>query len=174
MFSRWGDPEEIACDGGPQFTARCFKDFAKEHNIKVTNSSAYFPQANGAVEAGVKIAKNILKQKGSYSALRTYLCTPTIATLFSPSELMTERQMQIHVPCTSEKLRPKWPSHELVKAQHDKSKENQVFFFNRKHAAQSLPVLAYGDKVRIKLDSKKGGKSKGLYSVATWKIGLIR
>ena len=33
MFSRWRDPEEIACDGGPQFTARCFKDFAKEHNI---------------------------------------------------------------------------------------------------------------------------------------------
>ena len=161
MFSRWGDPEEITCDGGPQFIARCFKDFAKEHNIKVTYSSAYFPQANGAAEAGVKIAKNILKQKDSYSALRTYLCTPTVATSYSPSELMIGRQMRIHVPCATEKLRPKWPSHELVKKYHDKSKENQAFFFNRRHAAQSLPILAAGDKVRIKLDSEKQWQKEG-------------
>ena len=64
IFSRWGDPEEIACDGGPQFTARCFMDFAKVHNIKVIYSSAYFPQANGAAEAGVKIAKKHSETKG--------------------------------------------------------------------------------------------------------------
>ena len=69
--------------------------------------------------------------------------------------------MRIHVPCTSEKLRPKWPSHELVKAQHDKSKENQAFFFNWKHAAQSLPFLTAGDKVRIKLDSEKMWQKQG-------------
>ena len=93
MFVHWGDPEEITCDGGPQFAARCFRDFANEHNIKVTYSSAYFPQANGAAEAGVKIAKNILKQKDPYSALRAYLCTPTVATGYTPSELMIGRQI---------------------------------------------------------------------------------
>ena len=101
MFSRWEDPEEITCDGGPQLIAKYFKDFVKEHNIKVTYSSAYFPQANGAAEAGVKIAKNILKQKDSYSALWTYLCTPTVATSYSPSELMIGRQMRTHVPCAT-------------------------------------------------------------------------
>ena len=56
---------------------------------------------------------------------------------------------------------PKWPSHELVKKYHDKSKENQAFFFNRRHAAQSLPFLAAGDKVRIKLDSEKRWRKEG-------------
>ena len=161
MFVHWGDPEEIACDGGPQFAARCFRDFANEHNIKVTYSSAYFPQANGAAEAGVKIAKNILKQKDPYSALRAYLCTPTVATGYTPSELMIGRQIRIHVPCPSNKLRPKWPRHDMVRAQHEKTKENQAFFFNRRHAAQSLPVLTAGDKVRIKLDSEKRWEKQG-------------
>ena len=73
-----------------------------------------------------------------------------------------------------QKNRPKWPSHELVKKHHDKSKENQAFFFNRRHAAQSLPILAAGDKVRIKLDSENGGKKKGRYLMVTLKIGHIR
>ena len=66
-----------------------------------------------------------------------------------------------YVPCPSNKLRPKWPRHDMVRAQHEKTKENQAFFFNRRHAAQSLPVLTAGDKVRIKLDSEKRWEKQG-------------
>lgn len=74
---------------------------------------------------------------------------------------MISRQNRIHVPCATEKLRPKWPSHELVKKQHDESKVNQAFFFSRKHAARSHPILAAGDKVMIKLDSEKRWQKEG-------------
>lgn len=163
MFAHWGDPEEIVSDMGTVFTSALFRNFAQEHNIKLSYSSPHFAQANGAAESGVKIAKRILRQKDVFSALRTYRCTPTAATgfEFSPSELMIGRNIRIHVPCVPEKLSPKWPKYEHVKEQHVKSKDKQQFFFNRRHAAQNLPVLTAGDKVRIKLDNEKRWEKEG-------------
>ena len=62
MCAHWGDAHEIICDNGSVFTAAQFKQFAQEHNIKLSYSSAHMPQAHGGAEAGVKIAKNILRQ----------------------------------------------------------------------------------------------------------------
>ena len=53
----------------------------------------------------------------------------------------------------SEQLRLKWPTYDTVKARDKQSKENQAFFFNRRHAVKQLPVLLADDKVRIKLDN---------------------
>ena len=94
MFSHWGYPEEIACDGGSQFTSASFEAFTREHNVKVTYSSPPFPQANSASESDVKIAKSVLRQKDIFSALRTYRCIPTSTTGFSPSELMIGRNIR--------------------------------------------------------------------------------
>ena len=99
MFSHWGYPDEIACDGGSQFTSASFEAFTREHNVKVTYSSPPFPQANSAGESDVKIAKSVLRQKDIFSALRAYRCTPTSTTGFSPSELMIGRNIRRHVLC---------------------------------------------------------------------------
>ena len=62
LFSHWGDPE-IACDGRSQFTSASFEAFTREHNVKVTYSNPPFPQANGASESGVKMAKGFYAKK---------------------------------------------------------------------------------------------------------------
>ncbi|MCG8079184.1 MAG: DDE-type integrase/transposase/recombinase [Candidatus Thiodiazotropha taylori] len=163
MFAHWGDPEVIVSDMGSVFTSAQFQTFAKEHNIHLSYSSPHFPQSNGAAESGVKIAKNILRQKDVFAALRTYRCTPTAATgyKFTPSELMIGRNPRIHVPCSPEKLLPKWPKYEQVKETHLKAKTAQEHFFNKRHAARSLPALSQGDNVRIKLDHEKRWEKEG-------------
>ncbi|XP_046553717.1 uncharacterized protein K02A2.6-like [Haliotis rubra] len=60
IFSRWGIPEELVTDKGPQFVAHVFVQFKNQYGFKHTTSSPHFPQANGMVE--VKIAKHALKQ----------------------------------------------------------------------------------------------------------------
>ena len=90
------------------------------------------PQAHGGAEAGVKIVKNILRQKDMFTALRTYRCTPTVATgyRFTPYELMIGRNPCIYAPCSHEKLLPKWPKYQDVKNAHNKSKAAQEYFYN--------------------------------------------
>jgi transposase InsO family protein len=47
IFSRHGIPKELCTDNGPEYTASCFKRFAKEWDFKHTTSSPHFPKSNG-------------------------------------------------------------------------------------------------------------------------------
>lgn len=47
VFARFGIPEELLTDNGPQFTSKQFQDFMCRYDIKPTTSS---PQANGMAE----------------------------------------------------------------------------------------------------------------------------
>ena len=47
FFSTFGVPEELASDGGPEFSADITKKFFEQWDIRHRVSSAYFPQANG-------------------------------------------------------------------------------------------------------------------------------
>jgi hypothetical protein len=59
-FARYGIPETVRCDCGTQFASE-FRRFAIEYDFEHVTSSPKYSQSNGAVEAAVKIAKNILK-----------------------------------------------------------------------------------------------------------------
>lgn len=62
LFSRYGIPEVVRSDNGPQFQSE-FKKFASEYDFKHITSSPYFARSNGCIEAAVKIAKSLLKKK---------------------------------------------------------------------------------------------------------------
>ena len=61
IFARWGIPEELVSDNGPQFTSETFHLFADKYGFRQTYSSPHFPQSNGEAESAVKIAKKILR-----------------------------------------------------------------------------------------------------------------
>ena len=59
IFARYGIPETIHSDNGPQFFSDAYAQFAREYGFKHSTSSPNHPQGNGEVERGVQIIKNL-------------------------------------------------------------------------------------------------------------------
>ena len=50
VFARFGYPEQIHTDQGPQFMSHLFRDYCSDLNIKHTTTLGYNPKSNGQVE----------------------------------------------------------------------------------------------------------------------------
>ena len=61
-FARYGIPEELQTDNGPQYISQEFKEFSEQWNFKHITSSPLFPQSNGLAENAVRSAKNLLEK----------------------------------------------------------------------------------------------------------------
>jgi transposase InsO family protein len=60
IIYRFGIPQTITTDQGTQFTSSEFREFAESMVIKLLNSSPYYAQVNGQVEASNKIVIKII------------------------------------------------------------------------------------------------------------------
>ena len=60
VFSTFGIPEELASDGGPEFTATETKTFLKNWQVHHRISSVANPHSNCRAELAVKIVKRII------------------------------------------------------------------------------------------------------------------
>lgn len=50
IFARFGLPQTLRMDNGPQFKSNEFKNYCETHNIKIKYTTPLWPQANGEVE----------------------------------------------------------------------------------------------------------------------------
>lgn len=155
IFTRFGLPEELITDNGPQFTSQQFKDFISKYDIKHTTSSPYFPQANGLPERAVQTAKSILRQPDPQLALLSYRDTAIESTKESPARLLMGRRLRTTVPKLSHLLRPAWPDSLTVKRNDAKAKRTYEKTYNRRYSAKPLPAVDVGDRVRLKTDTEK-------------------
>ncbi|UYV79065.1 hypothetical protein LAZ67_17000981, partial [Cordylochernes scorpioides] len=116
IFARNGIPETVVSDNGTQFgAAREFANFARQYGFTHVTSSPRFPQSNGMAEAGVKIAKLILKKNQDPSlGLLEYRSTP-LENGYSPAELLMGRKLRTTLPIAPENLNPKSPWLEMQK-----------------------------------------------------------
>ena len=60
---RFGIPQTITTDRRTMFISEEFRDFAASMGIKLLNSSPYYAQANGQVEASNQILIKLIKKK---------------------------------------------------------------------------------------------------------------
>ncbi|XP_062710814.1 uncharacterized protein K02A2.6-like [Aedes albopictus] len=107
-FCRFGVPETIKADNGPQFISEELKAYCREYGIQLRRTTPYWPQANGEVERANKTILKHLKisqEAGSEDwiwDLRTFLLmynsTPHATTGEAPSVLMFGRVLRDKLP----------------------------------------------------------------------------
>ena len=107
-FCRYGIPELIRCDNGPQFVSEALQEFCMEHGVELRKTTPYWPQANGGVERANRDLKKRLQISQESSQvdwkwdLRMYLLmynsTPHSTTGVAPSALMFGRVLRDKLP----------------------------------------------------------------------------
>ena len=108
MFARFGLPEELVSDNGPQFTSEEFAQFLQMNGVKHTRTPRYHPSSNGLAERMVQELKSALN-KGQHlqKFLMAYRNTPHCTTGQSPSDLFLKRQIRTRLTL----LKPNLASH---------------------------------------------------------------
>ena len=93
IFARFGIPQQLVSDNGPQFVSDEFKQFMAANRIKHIKSSPYHPASNGAAERMVQTLKLTLKadykkgvplEKSLANFLLQYRITPHATKGVSP------------------------------------------------------------------------------------------
>jgi len=59
-FARYGIPDQVVMDDGPQFKSRDFANLAAAYEFEHTPTSPYNSKGNGKVESAVKTVKQLL------------------------------------------------------------------------------------------------------------------
>ena len=155
LFTRWGIPEVIIIDNGPQFTSFQFNEFLQHFGIKHRNTALYNPPSNGGIERFNRVMKEGVKAsmaegKTFPNAVRTTLCnyraTRHTLTDISPAELMIGRKLTPPLDA----LRKPQPPTPTKRAEIIAEKQKATKAYTGQKRRAKPPRLDNGDWVRVK------------------------
>ena len=111
-FARYGIPDQVVSDNGPQYTSHHSANFSRTWDFEHITSSPEHSQSNGMAESAVKTAKRIIKRaKESKSdvhlAILDHRNTPKQSTRNSPAQSLMNRRTNTLLPTTASLLVPK-------------------------------------------------------------------
>jgi len=159
-FARFGIPDVVVTDNGPQFCSQEYREFAEEWKFEHTTSSPYHPQSNGKAESAVKIAKKLLtKSEKDHQdvqlAILEWQNTPTDSSNKSPVQKLHSRRTRTLLLTAESLLMPEVPRNiqEVIELKRQKAK----IYYDR--GAKTLPDLQIGHTVRMQ-PLEKGGTWK--------------
>ena len=168
IFTRYGRPDEIETDGGPQYQAEEFKKFLRTWGINQRVSSPYYAQSNGRSELAVKSAKRMLRDNinpdGSTnnnkvaSAVLQYHNTPLQNSPLSPAQLLFGRRLADFFPANPKAymIHPYW-SEQIQKHQSNRMLHHKKLAARYDQHTRLLKPLQVGQQVAIQDQS---GSSK--------------
>ncbi|XP_056022031.1 uncharacterized protein LOC130054940 [Ostrea edulis] len=163
QFARFGVPNVIMSDGGPQFVFQEFQDFAKKWGFTHVTSSPMHQQGNGKAESAVKAMKTLLDKcevdkTDPYEAILEQKNTPRQDTGVSPAKVMFNRKVRGMIPQLQQKL--KKPEALEISKKRNQRRQTVKKSFDRKSREQS--ELDVGQAVYFQhLEGRK------------WKLGEI-
>ena len=130
-FARYGCPDQVVSDNGPQFDCQEFRKFAEAWDFEHTPSSPGNSKANGKAESAVKTAKSLLRKaldsgKDPYMAILDYRNTPTQGMDSSPAQRLMNQRTKTLLPTSRMQLQPRLPYPEKDRRNLAKRQEQQV------------------------------------------------
>ena len=157
MFSRYGVPDTLVTDNGPQFASDEFAKFAKVWSFKQVTSSPRYPQSNGKAENAVKTVKRLFtKSKASGGseclALLDWRNTPTEGVGTSPAQRLMGRHCKTLLPVTDALLQPRYSTEQDARSIMG-AKQRQQHYYNK--GAKPLEAIKPGETVRLQLPGQK-------------------
>ena len=159
-FATYGIPDELASDGGPEFTAHDTQRFLQDWRVHHRLSSVAFPHSNCRAEVAVKTVKRLIsdniKTDGNLHidsfqrAMLQYRNTPDPATKESPASCLFGHQTKDLIPI----LRGKYIPH---RTWQESQSLRELALRQRNSLAQerwsehtrTLTPLKVGDRVRL-------------------------
>ena len=159
-FTTYGIPEEIATDGGTEFTSAETKRFLKNWGTNHRMSSVAYPHSNCRAEVGVKTAKRIIADNTAANgdldtdtlqrAILQYRNTPDQSTKISPAQCIFGRPTRDLIPIWPRKYKPHKTWRETLKLREKALQKRHLKISERLHEhTRRLPPLCVGDYVRI-------------------------
>jgi hypothetical protein len=158
-FARFGSPQVLVSDNGPQFVSDEFENFMNEWDIEHRTSSPGHQQANGLAESAVKRAKKLIQKTQDSGqdimlALLEARNVPNQDTGSSPAQRMFGRMTRTLLPVKTSKLKPQ--ESETMKVNRRLQNDRKEWYYN-KHAKDMQP-LNEGEVVRMRPMVKNSDK----------------
>ena len=152
QFATHGIPQTLMSDNCPNFVSKEFKDFAKEWNFTLKNSSPGYAQANGLAENAVKQAKKMLescKRDGTdpLMALLNLRNIPRDSKLGSQAQRLMSRRTRDVMPVAKPLLQPAPRSSAEVQKRIKQRRFQQKHYYDK--TAKDLTPLQNNQTVRI-------------------------
>ena len=161
LFSRFGIPQCVVSDNGPQYSSQEFANFSQSYGFRHITSSPGHASANGEAERAVQTVKQLLRAcDDPYAALLSYRVTP-LQNGYSPAELLMSRRLRTKVPEIPRK--PTVPDAARILQREENYRQKMSVNFDRHHAARNLPSLTGGQEVWIP-DRKQFGTVQDRHS----------
>ena len=166
VFARYGRPDRLDTDGGPQYKSQGFARFLANWGIEHRISSPYYAQSNGRAELGVKTAKRLLKENtnpdGSLNnnkvacAILQYHNTPLRDGPMSPAQLLFGRALADFLPVNPREyqLHPYWQA-QVDLSQQRRQLQHQSVAKRYNVGTRELRPLAPGGTVYVQNPATK-------------------
>ena len=162
-FSRYGIPDIVITDNGPQFRSQEYESFAATWEFTHTTSSPHHSQSNGKAESAVKIAKKLMTkaEHDNHDLQLTILNwrnTPNGGLQTSPVQKLHSRHTRTLLPTAESLLLPAIVDNEAVVEDIRLKRRKAKFYYDRQ--AKPLPDLEIGQPVKLQPLRKGGTWSK--------------